>query len=106
MQIFGCMRLTEMIGLKKYSEEPVEFKSVLSETTSDFGAFQQPIKFVIVVSTLVGFVGNSANDALFRHSKNSQLAIAFREARDFIHAHAQDWCDYICDVATRAIHRW
>jgi hypothetical protein len=28
MQIFGCMRLTEMIGLKKYSEEPTEFKSV------------------------------------------------------------------------------
>jgi hypothetical protein len=26
MQIFGCMRLTEMIGLKKILEEPTEFK--------------------------------------------------------------------------------
>jgi hypothetical protein len=35
--------------------------------------------------------------------KKSQLVTAFREACDFIHAHAQNWCDYTCDVETQAI---
>jgi hypothetical protein len=57
-----------MMGSKKNSDEPTEFKSVLSRMTSHFGTFQQPIKFIVVGSTAVGFGGKAPNDELFWNS--------------------------------------
>jgi hypothetical protein len=51
-------------NLYKFLEEPTEIKLVFVWDTSDFGAFLQPIKFIVLGSTVVGFGGKTSNDAL------------------------------------------
>jgi hypothetical protein len=73
-QIFGCNEIDrEIIGFKKNSKEPTEFKAVfVSGTPSDFGAFQQPIKFIVVGSTVVEFGGKASKRSAVSEFNNSQ----------------------------------
>jgi hypothetical protein len=72
MTIFGCNKIDrEMIRLSKFSEEAIEIKLVLSGTISDFGVSQQPIRFIIVGSNVVGFGRKSSKDYAAPEFENS-----------------------------------
>jgi hypothetical protein len=88
IQILGYMRMTEIIGLKKNSEKPIESKSVFVRDNIRF----RRVSTTNQIHSCGFYCGRILGKKNVLEFRNNPLVIAFREKSDFIHAHAQNWC--------------